>query len=396
MVAAEDNVFDFQPYVIRILNGPLRGCEYLLQTGKIVFIVGNASAMTENDFFPTFPDNTVYIPLEQDGVNFEITTENNASEDRPLQLHELRGDGRCTRYVDFNTPVRVGGLDIAIRAHDQEWSASVLSYPETGNRGKKRHRGYLVLVLVLVLVLFVLVVFISGGAWLLNTSQYKTTELNALLGDEQHRFNILQGRNHRYYIIARNEQDRLWARQVTVREGYGDSVQVTDAEEENKRIAKWFDSHYPTLAYYRLHLDTPEVPRFWISRQRTVLDASRHETLTEDLMALLPYARAVDIIPVSDETALSQAEEGLKHRNIPFYRKKSEDELTFMISGELSDTEIFRAREFIKQYVQKWGERYVQFGIELENDKNKNHSFRYGKYMYVKTAPDEWRFIDPQ
>lgn len=58
-----------------------------------------------------------------------------------------------------------------------------------------------------------------------------------------------------------------------------------------------------------------------------------------------------------------------------------------MISGELDDTEIFRAREFIKQYNQKWGERYVQFGIELINDRSKENSFLYGKYMYMKDAP---------
>ncbi|MXE75941.1 PrgH/EprH family type III secretion apparatus protein, partial [Escherichia coli] len=90
---------------------------------------------------------------------------------------------------------------------------------------------------------------------------------------------------------------RLWARQVAVREGYGDSALVIDADTENKRIATWFDSHYPTLAYYRLHLDNPEKPRLWVSRQRTDMNASLHKHLTENLMALLPYARTVDIVP---------------------------------------------------------------------------------------------------
>lgn len=393
MVAAEDNVSDFQPYVIRILNGPLMGCEYPLQAGKILFIVGKHSAVAEEDFFPVLPGDTIYIPLEQDGVNFEITTDNHDPGDGQIALHELRDSGCHTRYVERNTPVRVGGLGIAVRARDEAWSTAVLSYPETGGgkQGKKR-RGYLVPGLCLL----ALAVAIPGAVRLWNTPQHRTAELNALLGDEQHRFKILPGRNHLYYIFARNEQDRLWARQVAVREGYGDSAQVIDADEENKRITMWFDSHYPTLAYYRLHLDNPETPQLWVSRQRTDLNASLRKHLTESLMALLPYARAVDIVPVSDETALSQAEEGLKHRNIPFYRNSKGDDLTFMISGELNDTEIFRAREFIKQYNQKWGERYIQFGIELKNDRNKDRSFRYGKYMYVKTAPDVWNFINPQ
>ncbi len=393
MVAAEDNVSDFQPYVIRILNGPLMGCEYPLQAGKILFIVGKHSAVAEEDFFPVLPGDTIYIPLEQDGVNFEITTDNHDPGDGQIALHELRDSGRHTRYVERNTPVRVGGLGIAVRARDEAWSTAVLSYPETGGgkQGKKR-RGYLVPGLCLL----ALAVAIPGAVRLWNTPQHRTAELNALLGDEQHRFKILPGRNHLYYIFARNEQDRLWARQVAVREGYGDSAQVIDADEENKRITTWFDSHYPTLAYYRLHLDNPETPQLWVSRQRTDLNAFLRKHLTESLMALLPYARAVDIVPVSDETALSQAEEGLKHRNIPFYRNSKGDDLTFMISGELNDTEIFRAREFIKQYNQKWGERYIQFGIELKNDRNKDRSFRYGKYMYVKTAPDVWNFINPQ
>lgn len=392
MLVAEDNLSDFQSYVFRILNGPLMGCEYPLLDGKLLFIVGNNSVMTDNDSFPVLPNDTIYIPLEQGGINFEVTIDNNEPGKWRIQLNEFRETGRHTRYIDFNTPVMVGGLGFAIRIREQSWSSSVLSYPNTGTglRGKKLNWGYMVLVLLIVTAV------IPAALSLWNTTQYKTVELNALLGDEQHRFKILQGRNHQYYIFARNEQDRIWARQATVREGYGDSVEVIDAEVENKRIAKWFDSYYPTLAYYRLHLDNPEIPRFWVSSQRTELNSALHKHLTESLMLLLPYARTVEIVPVNDETALAQAEEGLKCRNIPFSRKNNGGDLTFMISGELNDTDILRAREFIKQYNQKWGDRYIQFGIELEADRKKDSSYLYGEYMYVKKSPEVWSFISPQ
>ncbi|HCZ4708599.1 TPA: PrgH/EprH family type III secretion apparatus protein [Salmonella enterica subsp. enterica serovar Saintpaul str. CFSAN004144] len=392
MLVAEDNLSDFRSYVIRILSGPLMGCEYSLLDGKLLFIVGNNSVMTNNDSFPVLPNDTIYIPLEQGGINFEITIDNNEPGRGKIQLHEFRETGRHTRYVDFNTPVMVGGLGVAIRASEQVWSTSVLSYPDTGGgrRRKKLNWGYMVLVLL------IMAAVIPTVSSLWNTTQYKTVELNALLGDEQHRFKILQGRNHQYYIFARNEQDRIWARQAAVRKGYGDSVEVIDAEAENKRIAKWFDSYYPTLAYYRLHLDNPEIPRFWVSTQRTELNSTLHKDLTESLMMLLPYARTVEIVPVNDDIALSQAEEGLKRRNIPFFRKNIGGDLTFMISGELNDTDILRAREFIKQYNQKWGDRYIQFEIELKADRKQDSSYLYGDYMYEKKSPEVWSFINPQ
>ncbi|HAK5293731.1 TPA: PrgH/EprH family type III secretion apparatus protein [Salmonella enterica] len=377
---------DPQSYVIRILNGPLQGCEYTLQSGKLLFIVGKNLTMLDDSVFPVLPDNTIYVPLQQESVNFEIT----ADENERIQLHELTESGGTTRFISFNTPVRVGELVIAVRAHNQAWHSSVLLSPEhTGARKKfKLNR---------IAVLFMFIILgggLLGGGLIWSSSQRQVIALNGLLGVEKHRFQILPGRDHQYYIFARNEQERLWARQVAVREGYGEASLVIDAEVENKRITRWLDINYPGLAYYRLHMDEPDMPRLWISRQRTNLNDSGREALTKSLMMLLPYARSVEIVPVSDETALSQAEEGLKHRNIPFYRKKKEGVLTFTISGELSDSEIFRARKFINEYNQKWGKQYIQFAIELKDDWSRERSFKYGNYMYVKTAPDVWSFIN--
>lgn len=80
---------------------------------------------------------------------------------------------------------------IAVRARGEVWSTAILLYPENrdGKKGKKR-RGYLVSGMCLL----VLAVAISGAIRLWNTPQHRTAELNALLGDEQHRFKILPGK----------------------------------------------------------------------------------------------------------------------------------------------------------------------------------------------------------
>ncbi|VEB43061.1 type III secretion system needle complex protein PrgH [Chromobacterium violaceum] len=64
------------------------------------------------------------------------------------------------------------------------------------------------------------------------------------------------------------------------------------------------------MAFYRLLLDDPRRPQLWISRQRSPLDETSRQKLASQLSALMPYAERVSIVPVDDEAASRQAEEG--------------------------------------------------------------------------------------
>lgn len=390
-MAAEDTTSSIAgQIVVRLLNSPLRGCEFLLQPGRTLFLVGPSLAAPGQ--LPELPADTLYVPLEQGGVNFELLID--GADLAHVTLRELYDAGGEERLVAFNQPLHVGALTLALRPEHLSWSPEVLGYPETDSpveaKPARRHP-----VAAVVLATLTLVLLAGGGYWLWNSPQRQAAELNALLGQDRQRFQVLPGRNGVFYVAAHDERDSAWARQVIARGDYNRPAQVIHPEQENERIASWLADHYPSLAYYRLQLDNPLRPQLWLSRQRAPLNEAQRQQLGRSLAAIMPYAERVDVVALDDATAAQQAEAGLARQALPYSRSDRADGVTFVIQGALDDGELLRARRFVDDYYRRWGGRYVQFAIELKDDWLKGRSFRYGAQGYVKMSPGHWYFPKP-
>lgn len=392
-MAAEDITLSAPaPIVVRLLNSPLRGCEFLLQPGKTLFLVGPAAALTEAGQLPELPADALFIPLEQGGVNFEVLIDR-AEPDR-VTLRELGDAGVDERPAEFNRPLRIGALELALRPEHLSWSPEVLGHgqdaPQPEQKPARRHAAAAVALAVLAVLLLA-----GGGYWLWNTPQRQASELNALLGRDSQRFQVLPGRDGVFYVAAANERDSAWARQVLARGDYNRPAQVLSPRQENERVGRWLADHYPHLPYYRLQLDNPRRPQLWVSQQRAALGGPASQALSQRLAEQMPYADAVDIVPVDDAAAASQAETGLSRQALPFTRSEQPNGVTFVIQGSLDDGELLRARRFVDDYYRQWGGRYVQFAIELKDDWLKGKSFKYGNQGYVKMATGHWYFPKP-
>ena len=51
-----------ESYAIRLLSGPLNGCEYEILNGRVLVIVGNDVSLGRSDSFSELPENTIVIP----------------------------------------------------------------------------------------------------------------------------------------------------------------------------------------------------------------------------------------------------------------------------------------------------------------------------------------------
>ncbi len=65
--------------ILRLLNGRFCGCEYHLTPGKLLFVVGDENDFVIENKMPSFPENTIVIPLADGGVNFEVDVPNDSS-----------------------------------------------------------------------------------------------------------------------------------------------------------------------------------------------------------------------------------------------------------------------------------------------------------------------------
>lgn len=383
--------------VIRLLNSSLCGCEFLLSPGRTLFVVGKRSSLVTHDSIPDLPEDTLFIPLEQGGVNFEVVFSASSPED--ILLRELPGDENKTseNKVIFNHVMYVGALALALRPEHLLWSPEIIANQIANQKAKRseefrsrpRYTPTLIALAIAALLL------LAGGYWLWNTPQQQTNELSMLLGNENQRFLVLPGRDKTLYVVAANERDASWAQQVIAQGDNSDPAKVISSEGENERVARWLADNYPTLAYYRLQLADPRRPQLWISRQRSMMSNDGLQMLNSRLMSLLPYTNRIDIVSIDDATAVHQAEAELKRQALPYSRSDQTDGVTFVIQGALDDGELLRARQFVDNYYRQWGGRYVQFAIELKEDWLKGHSFQYGDQGYVKINPSHWYFPKP-
>ncbi|MGC0152634.1 PrgH/EprH family type III secretion apparatus protein [Chromobacterium vaccinii] len=388
-MAVEDiQTFGPDAVVVRLLNSPLRGCEFLLPQGRTLFLVGPERTLDGGGGAPPeLPADTLYVPLEYGGVNFEVIVDGDQA-----TIRELGPDDAEARVVDFSQALDVGALQLALRPRHQDWLPDALSAPAQPEAGAAREprRGWWWLPAL------ALVLAAAGGAWWLwNSPQRQAAELSTLLGGNPQRFRVLDGRDGRFYVASADLRARAWAAQALLRSEYRDKAQALDPGQENERIARWLADTRPGLAYYHLQLDDPRQPQLWISRQRAPLDARARQLLSLQLMGQLPYASQVDIVDIDDASAAQAAESGLSRQALPFSRSANPDSVTFVIEGALDDGELERARRFVDGYYRQWGGRYVQFAIELKDDWLKGKSFAYGSQGYVKMTAGHWYFPKP-
>ncbi|AOZ53019.1 hypothetical protein BKX93_22975 [Chromobacterium vaccinii] len=352
-------------------------------------MVGPSEALAEPHQLPELPGDTLYVPLADGGVNFEILIDEDA------QIRELGQDEVAEYPAGFNQIIRVGALELALRPQDQSWLPEVLNHPRQtdtlATKPPRRRNRWLAVPALLALLAAAGLGFGSYEQWQ-DGSQRKTMELSALLGNNPQRFQILPGQDGRFYVAAASERDTAWARQALLRSDDPQDFEVITPLRENERIGRWLAAAYPDLAYYCLQLNDPRHPQLWISLQRAALSAEDKMRLAARLVESLPYADKVDIVPVDDAAAAREAEAGLRRLALPFRRQDNPSSVVFAISGSLGDDELQRARQFVDRYYRQWGGRYVQFAIELKDDSLKGKSFLYGSQGYIKLDASHWYF----
>lgn len=375
-------------FVLRLLNGSLKGCEYRLNAPVTLFVTGGNAQSDRRHEPPSLPPETIFIPHHQGGVNFEIVIDTAAPDKSALRV--LDDDGISEIPLVANRVLFAGPQALAVRPSAAAWDEAILGFQEKPAPAKtlgRRRKGAMVLLSLLVAV---------GAGCLLQhyvTSGHEdAAALGKQLSGEHGRFQLLPGKDGSMYMLASSERDAAWGRQSLVRHPPTAAVKVVSCDDERRRVHEWLGRYYPWLGLHRIHIDDPSAPQVILSRQRAVLSPAEQERLSAALLDILPYARQISFGQLDDDAVASDAENGLRQLAIGYARVDHPDSVTFVINGALEDGERQRIRRYVEAFKQRWSSNYVQFTVELKDDPIAGKSFSYGQQSFVKPNAGHWYF----
>lgn len=380
-----------EPMVLRLLNGMLNGCEFALKTERVLVIVSGSTDSELLSATEGLPDDTIFLPFSENGVNFEI--ECYIDSDDTVRIRELYGDNTLENKVSLNKVVDVSGTRFALKRAGDQWSAEVLNAKNISTKSKKNifHSLKNSFVKVYAIIVSMLLSLMFFGWMLYNSDSNYIRRLSTILDNKDLTF--AEGRDKFIYILAEDHSRGIWVNQVIERGDYASHrIKVVNPEHESERIYKWLADNHPRIHYFKIQLNRKRIPKLLLSKERAALSSDQIEKVKSELLQIMPYTKSIDIIFISDKNIIDEAEQGLTSLGLTFDKLKNENYYSYNISGELTDNEISRLKNFINNFYQQWGKEFVVFNLGLEKDPLRNKSYSYGESTYVKTNDVQWSF----
>lgn len=397
MLLDEDRNIDKEKrIVVRLLNGVLRGCEFSLLEGNTLFLSTDEETISKQYNGTQMPDNTIYIPAEQTDVSFEIIVKRGDSCD--VCMRELSDDGTTMIALSENEVITVGMQKFIWRNQHSEFSEEILfgEYPDSARVPSSTitevaRNTKSVWYKTLAAGVLLSAVFVAGYAHLTGT-QRQLDNVSTLLNFASDDYQIVYARDNWIYVFAGSEKATDWAIQTMVRTPLRQQVNVVNIASEEARISRWVETYWPALKFHQIRLSDPQHPILRVSAERNELSEKVRDDFISALKEKFPYMDSVRLDNLEDKTIRSIANQGLKKMALSFREIDNGDTITFVIFGVIEDGMLESIKNFVNQYYQQWGGRYVHFSVELETDWFKDKSFKFGEQSYIKLGAGHWYF----
>jgi type III secretion system protein len=377
--------------IIRLLSGPLSGCEYRISRGITLVVAQRANALTgqqDDAEIPEFPENALVLAVEG-GINFELTISEDGTDD--FMLRSLSSEPVVTTHR-YHQSCQVGALHFSVRPIDTTWQSESISVDSAVTTGSSLVKRSKLLMCFLVAVLVLILGVSAVKLWMVLSEKKRETRLAKIVTGSSEPLQMIRGRDGQMYIFANTERDVSWARQALMREGLTESVQISTLHAEELRIIHLIQANYPSLNFHRIKLDDPAKPLLFMSEERGYVEEQTRRQLVASMMSWMAYADTINHAMWSDAMLEIQAKSGLDRLGIPYARVTGENVINYTIEGNLDDIDLAKLHNFSEKFYRDFGKHYINFSVALKEDWLKGKSFRYGISGYVKMAPQHWYF----
>lgn len=364
--------------VMRVFNGPMAGCEFVLAAGSTQVMVGPAAEVASVTGQGVESSQVLFIALDQQACSFEVLVEAPGV----IRGRLLQTSPASWQQWPMQQQQQVGGLQIAFRLNSQTWCLQ--QAPATSLR---RNNGYGSLHWVAgVFALCVLLTSVAVWSVPDRTSSVQQRSVSALVDAHAP---VLQGRDQLIYVLVNSQREATWTRQVLMRHQLEGVALIVTAQEQ-QRLERKLLAFEPGLAIRLLDLSVPQHPALVLAGEPP--EQGLKERLEQHFLLIAPYAKHLEFRLQDDQVSVEQAVAGLRQMGVPFRREDPPGSVALRIEGNLQDSQLEAVRRFIRGFEQQWGTRFVHFSIVLQDDRLKGLSYQVGEQGYSKPSSTSWQF----
>ncbi|ELD0488015.1 hypothetical protein QUQ58_004614 [Escherichia coli] len=393
----ESECSDTELFEIKIFFGAMYGSELTLPEDDYFIITrtktiedGNGQENKyENIGSANFIYKTLYFPGGTTTPNFLLMLKKRT--DRYVVVIYSETGPRRYYTLKSNEIFCHDGVYFAVKKMSEKWSDEVDNFSRNKFfiqkyscllRGRKR--DFIVWLSIILLCLFVLFLF-----WA-DSSRVESSQKNSFLSEAPWPLSIVDSpRTHFRYVLTKNVHEMDWVNGALLKvKGENNVIPVLLPKVQKNVIDEMYFAGFPVL---QINFSNPQNPVLYLSR---AMVNSESDALKKKLFEKIPFITAITFIVCDRNELLEQARQGLVRLNVAFKQVRTTNGYALIAQESLNDHQLFNLNNFIENFYEQWGDKYISFSINLNENwlQNKSYLENINGGGYVFLDPSHWYF----
>lgn len=393
-------------YSLKVLFGPMFGCELQLPEHDYFLIINPASSLqdknselvSDSEHAAYYTTSTLYIPCDIASPNISLHLSACNQDDEgvyfDIEIHDENGNNYKSSLRENDIFIHEH-IKLAIKQSDKEWSEDIKNYhalqfitaDENDNSQKNANKKRLATVLVVLLVGTILLCLSIFAFYKISADQ-QVISLSEALSGAPAPLEVVKGReNKNIYILAHKSREMEWAKEAIHKMNNQDNLLIILLNKNKIDIIENLSKiGYPVLQF---DYNSPLHPVLAIYRSLT---PQEEIDLSKIVLKKIPYALSIDFVVKTKEQLVRDARQGLDRLNIHYRLINTSTGYSLVIRDSLSDHTLNSLYEFINNFTEKWGNIVVTFSINLDENWLQNKSYVDSTKGYLFLNPRHWYF----
>lgn len=395
-------------FTLKVLFGPMFGCELHLPADDYFLIInpglalqdGSAATISPGEHAAAYTQNTLYLPCDMPSPNIILRLSALFQDEESDEGYLLEVQGLDKSYpalLKENEVFVHEHIRFAIKRSEDEWPETIKNYNLTPTvdaefseqekleefNTKKNHT------LIIGSIILLLLLLTAGVIWYKKLeSDRQVLTLSESLAGAPKPVEIVRGRdNNLIYVLTHNFQAMEWTREALFKLQQKDSVvPVWLSQQRNEVISQLANSGYPVL---QIDYSIPQHPTIALYRGLTPQEEQHFISV---VLQKIPFALDIKTQVKTKAQLLQEARQGLDRLHIYYRQINSSNGYALVVRDALSDSALRALQHFINQFNHQWGNRVINFSINLDENWLQDKSYLDSSNGYLFLNPRHWYF----